>query len=191
MSDKIAVVTEEIVTENDFGREVETALVPTSEPIPPSEPRGAFDILSEALEKNPAFQQALANKLANRPPLFDYTRKQPLNKARQWVIGFGPTPVPPYGTITNQQQPRVLFRAEKIINTGNGDGLALSSLFVGNRSQLPPNVSIPLSNFNANGLDRGMIMDTCDPALMITMQVQNSTSAILTFSAALYGKAVL
>ena len=145
--------------------------------------------LRDALAGNSAFKQALLNRLNARAPLL---RKIPLKKAQDYVVTFGPKPVPPFNSITDSVSPYKLFRGEKIINTGDTVGLFIQSLLVGNRLQFPyPPRPIPVTAFNPRPLDSGIKMDTCDPALFITFQIQNVTAATLTWSTSIFGKAVI
>ncbi len=155
---------------------------------------GAEEILglvadSAAIKGGSAFQQALAAKLAKRAPIVQ--RVQPTKK-RRWTVGFGPAAVPPTSTVTVQAQPQCLFRGEKLINTGDSTGLFIQGLFVGQKSQLPTFQNpIAVSTYAGGVLDNELMMDTCDPALFITFQIQNTTAATLTWAMSVIGHTVL
>ncbi len=144
---------------------------------------------SAALQKSPAFTQALARRVAARAPM---TKSVQPTKKRRWPIAFGPTAVPPSTTITATANPQVLYRGEKLINTGDTTNLYISSLFVGNQQQLPSlGNPISVSAFAATVLDNEMLFDTCQPALAITIQVQNlGTTNTQTWSMTLFGHIV-
>jgi hypothetical protein len=150
---------------------------------------GALIQASQKIKGGAAFQQALAQKLARRAPI---TQKVQPTKKRRWVVGFGPAVVPPNTTVTVQSQPQCLFRGEKIINSGNEAGLFIQGLFVGQKNQLPTLQNpISVTVFAGTVLDNELLMDTCDPALFISWQIQNITAATLTWSASIVGHAVL
>jgi hypothetical protein len=149
---------------------------------------GALAAASQKIKGSSAFQSALAQKLARRAPI---TQQVPPTKKRRQVVGFGPAAVPPNSTVTVQAQPQCLFRGEKLINSGDSTGLFIQGLFVGAVSQLPTLQNpIALAVFAGTVLDNELMLDTCDPALFITWQIQNTTAATLTFSASIIGHIV-
>lgn len=149
----------------------------------------AAALASSRIKGTPAFQTALANKLARRAPVVQ--KIQPTKK-RRWVVGFGPTAIPPLSTVTVQAQPQCLFRGEKLVNSGDVTGLFIQGLFVGQKSQLPTFQNpIAMAVFAGTVLDNELMLDTCDPALFITWQIQNTTAATLTWSASIIGHTVL
>lgn len=150
---------------------------------------GALAASAQKLQGSSAFQTALANKLARRAPIVQ--KVQPTKK-RRWIVGFGPATVPPLTTVTVQSQPQCLFRGEKILNTGDSVGLYVQGLFVGQKSQLPTFQNpIAVAAFGTGVLDNELLLDTCDPALFITWQIQNATGGTLTWSTSVVGHAVL
>lgn len=143
---------------------------------------------SATIKGSPAFKSALAAKLARRAPI---VQKIAPTKKRRYVMGFGPAVVPPSSTITAQAQPQVLFRGEKLVNTGDSTGLFIQGMFVGNKPQLPTfQNAIAVSTFAGTVLDNEMLFDTCDPALFVTFQVQNTTAATATWAMSLFGHIV-
>jgi hypothetical protein len=118
---------------------------------------GALQAASSKIKGGSAFQNALANKLAKRAPIVQ--RVQPTKK-RRWTVGFGPATVPPLTTVTVQAQPQCLFRGEKLINTGDQNGLFIQGLFVGQKSQLPTFQNpIAVSTYAGTVLDNELLMD--------------------------------
>lgn len=155
---------------------------------------GAYEILgadavsSAALRKSAAFKAALAAKAERRAPI---VQKVAPTKKRRWTVGFGPVAVGPFTTVTIQSQPQCLFRGEKLINTGD-PGLFIQGLFVGQKSQLPTFQNpISVATYAGTVLDNELMLDTCDPALFITMQIQNPSAATLTFAMSIVGHSVL
>lgn len=113
-------------------------------------------------------------------------------KTRSWVLPFGPIIVPPLYSITIQERPGILFRGEDLINTGDTEGLFLVGLFVRQTSQIPTFQNpIPVSQCQRRPLDSGTSLDTCAPDDVITLQIQNASSAPKTFSMNLVGRTVL
>jgi hypothetical protein len=144
---------------------------------------------SSKVQGSPAFAQALARRVAARAPM---TKQVQPTKKRRWPIAFGPSAVPPSTTITATANPQVLYRGEKLINTGDTTNLYISSLFVGNQQQLP-SLGNPISvlSFSPGVLDNEMLFDTCQPALSITIQVQNlGTVNTQTWAMTLFGHIV-
>jgi len=140
------------------------------------------------IQSSPAFAQALARRVAARAPM---TKRVQPTKKRRWPIAFGPTAVPPSTTITATANPQVLYRGEKLINTGDTSNLFISSLFVGNQQQLPSlGNPISVTSFAPGVLDNEMLFDTCQPALSITVQVQNLGTTTQTWAMTLFGHIV-
>ncbi len=149
----------------------------------------ALAAASPKVKASPAFQQAMAAQMMRRSPIVQ--KIQPTKK-RRWIVGFGPATVPPLSTVTVQAQPQCLFRGEKVVNSGDVTGLFIQGLFVGQKSQLPTFQNpIAVAVFAGTVLDNELLLDTCDPALFITWQIQNTTAATLTWSAAIIGHSVL
>lgn len=149
---------------------------------------GALGLSSSALKASPEFKKALAAKLAKRVAL---TERKPVTKKRRYTLGFGPATVPPGTTVTVQTRPQQLFRGEKLINTGDVTGLYLTGIFVGNDAQTPTfNSAISVKTYEGGVLDNEQMFDTCQPAIDITMQVQNISTATATFSMSLVGHLV-
>lgn len=141
------------------------------------------------LQNSQVFRDALAGRLSRSAPI---TQRVMPTKKRRWPIAFGPTPIPPGQSVTLSSTPRCLFRGEKLLNSGDATGLFMQNLFIGNKSQLPANVNpLPVQRFNAPVLDNGLLMDTCDPGLGISMSIMNVAALTLTFSMTIFGSVVL
>jgi hypothetical protein len=146
-----------------------------------------FSIIGEVLRDSTPFQQALANKLKQRAPIMP--RVQP-KKARQYAIGFGPEVVPAGKTITLTTQLQMMFRGEKIINSGDTDGLYVENIFVGTRMQRPNLGGIPVVVFGSSSFDSEVVMDTAAPGVNIAIIVRNAATDPRTFAATIFGKAI-
>lgn len=151
-------------------------------------PLSAEEILATLAKEKAAAVAPQVPSVALQPPP---VRSPALTKARQWQLGFGPKAAAPYSISTEVVQPSCLFRGERLIMQGD-PALQLSGLFVGTRNQLPSAAAIPIYVFDPLSLlDSGYLLDTCEPAIAITMSVQNPTAATLTWSAVMFGRAVL
>lgn len=150
----------------------------------------AAEILGELFNRNPAFKQQVAKRVAMSRPV---VRNVAPVKARDWAMSFTA-----YGTVgqtvTVTQQPQVLFRAEKLIvqeigSSTNGIGSTITSMLVGQKNQLPVGSSgIPAAAFASGALGNGIKFDTCQPALSISFTI--SFLQTCTWIGTLFGKAV-
>lgn len=141
--------------------------------------------------------------------------------ARKWMVGWGPVTIPSGKRECLQVQPRVLFRGVGVINSSpeSIEGLRVTGFFVGQKPQLPDLwftekvvVGSPLAIFFAEcqrrqadelpklnatgdlrdvGRGRGLGLDTCDPALSITFQVENVGDVPRVFCMAMPGVCIL
>lgn len=119
-------------------------------------------------------------------------RKSSLNSARRWFVSTNPEVIAPGETAKIQCSPQCLFKGNRIINTEDTEGLFIEYLFVGHKMQLPTLMNpISVSCFDGAVLDSEIIMDTCDPALLITFVIKNESKEPKTFGATIFGKAVL
>ena len=149
-------------------------------------PNASFVDLGDRFPGRNAFQQALAARTARRAPIMQTAQK---DKKRRWTVGFGPAVVPPLSTVMVRSQPRCRFQSERLINTGDVADLTIKQFFIGNRAQLPkPMLVVDLGD---NGWAPEPFFDVCDPALFMTFQIQNTSGATATWSAAIVGSAIL
>jgi hypothetical protein len=111
-------------------------------------------------------------------PKRGFTLRQPLAKAKQWQIDFGPEKYagvgePAYevgGNIVITVQPRCLFKGEKLFADDDaeprGSGTRVLQIFVGKKMQALRDVS---TTELLGGVD--VKMDVCDRALCMSMVV--------------------
>lgn len=148
----------------------------------------AFDILGEVLRSTP-FQQALANKLKQRVPIM---QRVPLQKARQYSVGFGPERLAAGAMIQLNWESDILFRGERVFFSGDSDGVYLDNVFVGTRAQLPNVGGIPATLLVPEALSGNIPqMDTVQPGTRITLIVRNATSEMRRVAFTVFGKAVV
>lgn len=114
----------------------------------------------------------------------------PERTRREWSLDFGPIDGKVGETKSIVMNPRCAFRGEKLVATDDsptpGGGTLIQQIFVGQKIQLGIR-SVPTLFFAANCLANQIMMDTCEPAITITMQVEFLISC--TFHASLYGMA--
>jgi hypothetical protein len=151
----------------------------------------AMEILGELSAKSPAFKAYAEKRAALSRPM---VHRQPLQKARDWQIDFGPVCQGAGTTTTVSQNPQCLFRAEKVMATDTGSpagtGTRIQQIFVGNKLQRPANAGATLTLFFANNaLGNGVRWDTCEKALSIAITVSFITGC--TFDMTVFGKAVM
>lgn len=152
---------------------------------------GGYDILGEMLQNSPSFQGYVAKRAAMSRPV---THKQPLQRARDWDLSFGPVSGAA-GTITTiTQQPQCLFRGEKVMATDSaatpGYGTRITQVLIGQRLQRPATGGGSLTAFfSQSALGNGIKWDTCQQALSISVTV--SFVSACTFDMTVFGKAVI
>jgi hypothetical protein len=103
-----------------------------------------------------------------------------INKRRSWSMNFGPVEVPSGETVTVSATTRCYFRGNKIINTGEVDGLYVLNIFVGQRPQFPQSMFQPVE----------FQMDVATPAQNITFVVANASSKPRMWAMSLIGEVV-
>lgn len=152
---------------------------------------GGYDVLGEMLSNSPSFQSYVAKRAAMSRPV---THKQPLQRARDWDLAFGPVSGAAGTTTTITQQPQCLFRGEKVMATDSsatpGTGTRITQILIGQRLQRPATGNGSLTLFFSNGaLGNGIKWDTCQQALSISITI--SFIAACTFDMVVFGKAVV
>ena len=152
--------------------------------------QSAYEILGEAVQKNPAFAAYVAKRAAASRPVLHQT---PFNKARDWQIDFGPAFGLAGSQCTVTRIPQTHFRGEKVMATDTGStsgyGTSVSQIFVGQEAQRPSNEGSTLTAFFAqNALGNGIRWDTCQRALTIALTINFAESC--TFYCTVWGKSV-
>lgn len=99
------------------------------------------------------------------------------------IIGFGPTHIPASTVVTITASPQCVFKGLRLCNTGDVEDLFISAFFVGNRKQFEMSDPIALSTFK----DNEVRLDTCQPGLNLTIQIQNHGKMPRIFSMSLIG----
>ena len=178
----------EIVGEQTRGG---TPNIDTLAPILGAYGGGNYDVLGEMLAKSPAFQSYVAQRAAASRPV---TNRQPLQKARDWDLSFGPVSGAAGTTTVITVAPQCLFRGEKVMATDTaspaGTGTRITQVLIGQRLQRPATGGGSLTLFFSNGaLGNGIKWDTCQQALAIAVTV--SFVSACTFDMTVFGKAVV
>ena len=151
-----------------------------------------YDVLGELLTKSPAFADYVKKRAAANAPV---VRKVPVVKPSNWQVSLGPVYGEAGAVKTLQMTPDRLFRVEKVIATDSaepsGSGTLIGDIYVGRRSQRPSygrNWS-PTTFFANNSLGRGLLWDTAQPGLNISVTISFTRSC--TFYMDLFGKAIV
>ena len=155
---------------------------------------GGYDLLGaaqEMLQRSPAFAQYAAKRAAAGRPI---THRQPLQRARDWDLSFGPVSGAASTTTVITVAPQCLFRGEKMMATDDatpvGTGSRITQVLIGQRLQRPATGGGSLTLFFAQtSLGNGLKWDTCQAALSISITV--SFIVATTFNAVVFGKAVV
>jgi hypothetical protein len=152
-----------------------------------------YDVMGavEQLQRSPSFQAYLGKRAASSRPV---THRQPLQRARDWDLSFGPVSGAAATTTVITVAPQCLFRGEKLIATDTGSpvgtGTRITQVLIGQRLQRPATGGGSLTLFFGPGaLGNGIKWDTCQQALSIAMTV--SFIQACTFDATVFGKAVV
>ena len=111
------------------------------------------------------------------------------------ILTFGPYEISPHCAFSCTQDPQCLFRGDLILNTGDEDGLFLTTAIVGQRLQLTANLSseIPLKLLHVdNPVSRMLLDETSQHENLrydyISLSVRNYTSVIKIFSMSIAGR---
>ena len=167
---------------------------PASNSLTPVLGADGYDVLGaaqEMLQRSPAFNQYAARRAAASRPI---THRQPLQKARDWDLSFGPVSGAAGTTTVITVAPQCPFRGEKVIATDSfssaGQGTRITQVLIGQRLQRPATGGGSLTLFFSNGtLGNGIKWDTCQQALSIAVTV--SFIQACTFDMTVFGKAVV
>lgn len=112
----------------------------------------------------------------------------PPTQVREFIIGFGPTPVNANSTATFQAQPQLVFRGSRLIIPSTlANNFVVNDIRVGKDSQAVSANAIPAAAFSELGVGVALGLDTATPGILITLLVSNTTGGNQTFSAALIG----
>lgn len=166
---------------------------PASNSLTPVLGADGYDVMGaaqEMLQRSPAFQQYAARRAAASRPI---THRQPLQKARDWDLSFGPVSGAAATTTVITVAPQCLFRGEKVVATDShtpaGTGTRITQVLIGQRLQRPATGGGSLTLFFSNGtLGNGIKWDTCQQALSIAVTV--SFIQAVTFDMTVFGKAI-
>ena len=167
---------------------------PASNSLTPVLGADGYDVMGaaqEMLQRSPAFQQYAARRAAASRPI---THRQPLQKARDWDLSFGPVSGAAATTTVITVAPQCLFRGEKVVATDShtpaGTGTRITQVLIGQRLQRPATGGGSLTLFFSNGtLGNGIKWDTCQQALSIAVTV--SFIQAVTFDMTVFGKAIV
>jgi len=138
----------------------------------------------------PAAEQAMAQRLAGRRAHMVVNRAP--TKSRRFPLGF-PTTVLAVagGTININAQPQCLFRSERLVIPSDIAGsILVQDLKIGNVSMFPVSNPVPGRCFTENAVGVDLGLDTATTSQFITLSVQNTSLAAVTFNAAIIGTVI-
>ena len=116
--------------------------------------------------------------------------EQPLNEAREFMLGFGPTPLAPNVTTIFTAQPQLPFRPSRlVIPSSIVQTMQVNDIKVGKNSQLLSSNPVPAAPFSELAVGVALGLDTCNVGQQITLSI-NSFVAQQFFMAALIGTAM-
>jgi hypothetical protein len=152
-----------------------------------------YDVMGlvEQLQRSPSFNQYAAKRAAASRPV---THRQPLQRARDWDLSFGPVSGAAGTTTVITVAPQCLYRGEKMMATDTGSpvgtGTRVTQVLIGQRLQRPATGGGTLTLFfSQQALGNGIKWDTCQQALSISITV--SFVQACTFDGTVFGKAVI
>lgn len=113
-------------------------------------------------------------------------------KARQYPLGFPTTAIAASvagTTVTATTQ--VLFRGRRLIIPSKiANQILVNDLRIGKNSQLPSTGPVPGRAFTEKAVGVDLALDTAQVSQNISLNVDNTSAAALTFNAALLGDAM-
>jgi len=113
---------------------------------------------------------------------------QPPTQVREFVIGFGPTPITGLSTAIFQAQPQLIFRGSRLIVPSSlANFFSINDIRVGKDSQAVSSNPIPAAAFSELAVGVNLGLDTATPGIIMTISVSNTNTMTQTFSAALIG----
>ena len=135
---------------------------------------------------NPAVRQRLVQRAA-------LVRRREPNRYREYPLGFdsGSTLVAAAGTQTVTSRPQVAFKGKRLaVSRSSAPSFAITNLTVGKNSQFVTTDAIPAEAFADNAFGMNLELDTCQPAMNISIAIENISNASARFRATLIGHAI-
>lgn len=116
----------------------------------------------------------------------------PPTRSRRWPLGFPNTSISgSNGTGSPAAQPQVLFRGERLVIPSDFAGdLVLTSLVVGQASQLAASNPVPGRAYSEYGWGVDMYLDTADVSQFITLGLTNTSGHTISFYGVIFGRSV-
>jgi hypothetical protein len=169
----------------------ELLLAAIAEAAPWSAPIGEETIT----ESTPGFDEQVAKRVADSRPILQRSKRQ--MEIRDWDLSFGPASAPAGNTILFSADPQCFFRGEKVVATDTGTpvgtGTRVMQVSIGQRIQRPGAGGTQSGQgsltafFAQTALGNGMLWETCQPSLSISILVSFVQSC--TFDATVFGRA--
>lgn len=118
-------------------------------------------------------------------------RNTPPNRARQFPLGFPSTAIAASATATITAQTQVIFRPRRLVIPSDIAGSLLVNDFkVGKNSMFPSADPIPARVFSETAVGVDLQLDTAQVSQIISLLMENTSGASVTFTAAIIGDAI-
>jgi hypothetical protein len=139
--------------------------------------------------------------LMGRPARPGYMQPMPASGAvhprppaddREWPIGFDSVAAVAAGATANiTQRPQELFRPERIvIPAAIAASFLVNDIKVGNRSQFLSSGALPAATFSETSFGVRLLLDTCQVAMDLALNVTNVSAGAVRFLATMLGRVV-
>ncbi len=136
-------------------------------------------LAAQAVQQVPLAAQQGAPYLANPGPA----------TARVQTLGFPSTTVATTASATISSAPQVWFRPDRLfISSAIAKFFTVTSLLVGNKSQLLNGNPLTAVMFSELAVDSAISYDTCDPAVTISLGVTNNDTVTQTIVPSMLGR---
>jgi hypothetical protein len=149
--------------------------------------RGRPNLAQAARRLQAMKQQALAAQV--HPRVAAVTARS-ATRRREFPLGFdsGLVLIPAGGVASIPASPQVIFRGERLVVPSNiAASFFIVNIVVGKDSQQVAPAPIPAVAFSEVGVGVRLMLDTAQPGVLITLQVQNISLVPARFYAALIG----
>ena len=118
-------------------------------------------------------------------------RQQGPQRARQFPLGFPTTPIAATSSVTITAQTQVVFRPRRLVIPSDIAGsLLVNDLKVGKNSMFPSADPIPARVFTETAVGVDLQLDTAQVSQIISLALENTSGAPVTFNAAIIGDAL-
>lgn len=115
-----------------------------------------------------------------------------VTKAREYPLGFPTTSLAAATTATISAAPQIPFRGRRLLIPSDIAGsILINDIKVGQASQFPASNPVPGRAFTELGVGVDLNLDTAQISQVVSLNVTNTSGAVVSFNAAIIGTAVL